>query len=236
MHGGGWQHGSIDELVVDAACRERAVGAGCVVGSVDYRLAPEHPFPTALHDCYAALTWLVQRSARLGLRPELVSVGGASAGGNLAAALALLCRDRGGPPLAFQLLEVPALDLDLASLSPAAFEVAVDLSEPALSEAASVYAAGTPRDDPLLSPLRATSLADLPPAHVMTAELDPLREQGEAYAARLCAAGVAATCTRHPGALHGSGFLTRDWSVARSWRDEVLAVLRDVHGLPTSSR
>lgn len=229
MHGGGWQHGSIDELVVDATCRERAAAAGCIVASVGYRLAPEHPFPIALHDCYSALSWLVRHASGLGVRPDRISVGGASAGGNLAAALALLCRDSGGPALLFQLLEVPALDLDVCSLPAGAFDVAVDLTEPSLLEAAGTYAAGASWDDPLLSPLRAESLSGLPPAHVMTAELDPLREQGEAYARRLQDAGVPATFTRHPGALHGSGFLTRDWPVARRWRAEVLEVLREVH-------
>jgi acetyl esterase len=229
FHGGGWLSGSVDDLVVDASCRERAVAASCAVASVDYRLAPTHPFPTPLEDSYAALVWLVAHADRLGLDADGPSLGGASAGANLAAGVALLCRDRSGPGLAFQLLEVPALDLDVQSLSAAAFVGAVDLSEDMLRDAALMYAAGTPLDDPLLSPLRA-DLTGLPPAHVMTAGRDPLREQGEAYALRLRQAGVAATHSLHPAALHGSGFLTGSWPVARQWRDEVLAMLSRVHG------
>src|SRR5262245_3752331 len=111
LHGGGWKLGSIDERVVDATCRQRCVEAHCAVLSVDYRLAPEHPFPVALDDCYAVLGWAHLNADVLDLDADNVSVGGSSAGGNLAAALALRTRNEGGPPLRFQLLEVPALDL-----------------------------------------------------------------------------------------------------------------------------
>jgi acetyl esterase len=231
FHGGGWQSGSVDDLVVDASCRERAVAARCAVASVDYRLAPAYPFPTPLEDSYAALGWLVEHADRLGLDPRAPSLGGGSAGANLAAGVALLCRERPGPEVGFQLLEVPALDLDVRSLSATAFVDAVDLTEDVIRQAALTYAGGTPLDHPLLSPLRA-DLAGLPPAHVMTAGRDPLREQGAAYVSRLQAAGVPATHSMHPGALHGSGFLTGTWPVARRWRDEVLAVLRRVHAGP----
>lgn len=110
FHGGGWIGGSAKRSLIDILCAERAVGANCVVVAVNYRKAPEHQFPTGLNDCHAALGWIADNADKLGIRPDLITVGGSSAGANLAAALTLKIRDSGGPQIAFQLLEVPALD------------------------------------------------------------------------------------------------------------------------------
>ncbi|WP_111765544.1 alpha/beta hydrolase [Nakamurella deserti] len=230
IHGGGFWLGSVDELVVDATCRERSTGADCVVVAVDYRLAPEHPFPTPVEDCYRALLWAHEHAASLGGDPSVLTIGGVSAGANLAAAVTLAVRDRGGPPLALQLLEVPALDLTLSSMvasgvgddhgiSVADMAVTVDLYLPAPADPTSPYA----------SPLLATDLRGLPPAHILTAEFDPLRHEGERYAERLRDAGVPVVCRRQPGAVHGSLALTGRWEPARQWRAHLLDALRQAH-------
>ncbi len=230
VHGGGWGLGSVHHVVVDTTCRERCVGAEAVVVSVGYRKAPEHPFPVPLDDCFAALRWLHDHAAALGVRPDSVTVGGQSAGGNLAAALALKTRDEGGPPLAFQLLEIPALDLTLERPSVARYATGYGLTARDMVQFRDAYL-GTGGDvrDPYASPLLAPDLKGLPPAHVMTAEYDVLRDDGEAYARRLAAAGVPVTYAMHPGHVHGSGSYTAVMSSARAWRDEVVAVLRAAH-------
>ena len=233
LHGGGGWLGSIDERVNDALCRYRCVRADCVVFAVEYRLAPEFPFPTAIGDCYSALEWVADQNDRLDIDPDSISIGGTSAGANLAAAVALHARDVGGPPLVFQLLEVPGLDLtgdcaraelvhpELAPVARQADELAVAarlyLSDPALATL------------PLASPFHATDLAGLPPAYVMTAELDPLRAEGERYAERLAAAGVPAKAERLPGAIHASTYLTRVWQVARDWQLAAAEAVRAAH-------
>lgn len=228
LHGGGWWQGSVDELVNEAICRYRCVRAGCVVLAVDYSLAPERPFPAALDEAYAVLVEVAGDAAAWGVDPDAVSVGGVSAGGNLAAALALRSRDAGGPGLAFQLLEVPVLDLS-RWLSP-------DPADPDRHHADQLAAAVRrylPDPDqaglPLVSPLRAADLSGLPPAHVMAAEVDPLRVDGERYAHRLGAAGVPATLDVRAGAIHGVSFLTRVWPPAQDWQRAAAAVLRWAH-------
>ncbi|HEX5113722.1 MAG TPA: alpha/beta hydrolase [Pseudonocardiaceae bacterium] len=233
LHGGGWWLGSIDEYVNDALCRHRGNHARCVVLAVDYRLAPEHPFPTAINDTRAVLRWVVANADLLGVDPDIMSIGGHSAGGNLAAAVAMACRDAGGPKLVFQLLEVPALDLTRSAMRSA---LEADEFQPLrldASEADSAVQHYLP--DPgqarsiLASPLLAGDLSGLPPAHVMTAELDPLREEGERYARRLAAAGVPASARRCPQAIHSTSFLTRTWPPARDWLDTAADVLRAAH-------
>jgi len=233
LHGGGWWLGSIDERVNEAICRYRCVRAGCVVFAVEYRLAPEFRFPTAIGDCYAVLEWVAEQSGRLGIDPDNISIGGTSAGGNLAAAVAMHARDVGGPRLVFQLLEVPGLDLtaESARAELAAPELApVTRQAEELAVAARLYL-GDPAQArlPLASPVLATDLAGLPPAHIMTAELDPLRAEGERYAERLAAAGVPATAVRLPGAIHASTFLTRVWQVARDWQRTAAEAVRVAH-------
>jgi acetyl esterase len=234
VHGGGFWLGSVDELVVDVACRERSVGADCVVVSVDYRLAPEHPFPTAVEDCVAAVLWAAEHAAELGADADTITIGGVSAGANLAAATALALRDRGGPPLRLQLLEVPVLDLTLETMRGSGVGDDYGITVAEMTMCTGMYLPDAESaGHPLASPLRATSLDGVAPAHILTAEFDPLREDGARYAQRLEAAGVPAVHTRHAGAVHGSLMLTDVWPPARAWRAEVLAALRSAHaGVP----
>jgi acetyl esterase len=229
LHGGGWWTGSIDDLVVDARCREIAVGAHCVVVSVDYRLAPEHRFPIAVEDCYAALCWMAGQADSLGLDRTRIAIGGASAGANLSAAVCLKARDEGGPAIVLQVLEVPAVDLS---------RPLPKVDEPGgiyLSEADEFnHVVGLYVTEPgealnqLVSPMLAASHANLPRAHIMTAEFDPLRPQGERFAERLRAAGVPVSITDHPGATHGSSLLTHAWEPARAWRAEIIDAVRSM--------
>jgi len=200
--GGGWVLGSL--AAVDPVCRRLANATPCAVVSVAYRRAPESPFPAALEDCYAATSWIAEHSAELGLDRDRLAVGGASAGGNLAAAVALLARERGGPALAFQLLVYPPLDhrADTPSLQEPLDPLFFGRED--LAWCWSHYLAEpADGDNPLASPLRAQDLCGLPSALVITAELDPLRDQGERYAARLSEAGVPSELVRFDAAVHG---------------------------------
>ena len=226
LHGGGFWLSSVDELVNEAICRERCRGANCVVVAVDYRLAPEHPFPGPLDDCYLGLRWAVDHAARIGGDPENVSIGGVSAGATLAAAVTLLARELDGPHLRFQLLEVPALDLTLAGMRASEVGDGYGITVAEMELCRDLYLPpGADASTPLVSPLRAADLSGLPPAHIMTAEFDPLRADGEAYASRLRAAGVPVSYSAHPGAVHGSLVLTRTWQPARAWHDEAVSRL-----------
>lgn len=230
LHGGGWVLGTIRQAIVDAACRERCIGVRCVVVAVDYRKAPEHKFPTGLNDCYAALRWLADHAEELGVRPELITVGGQSAGGNLAAALTLKVRDEGGPPITFQLLEIPALDLTGNQPSMTELASGYGLTRRSMEKFHRDYLNSLDEAiNPYVSPLLAPDLSGLPPAHIMTAEYDPLRDEGAAYAQRLAEAGVSVTYIMHPGHIHGSGAYTKVMPSARVWRDEVITVLRHAH-------
>jgi acetyl esterase len=194
--GGGWTLGNLETC--DAVCRRIANEAGCAVVSVEYRLAPEHKFPAAVQDCYAATFWASSQ-----MNAPCVAVGGDSAGGNLAAAVALLARDE-GLPLAAQLLVYPCTDYlsDTPSLRGGTDPVMFNKTSVAWywSQYLDVAADGL---NPLASPLRAVSLHGLPPALVITAEYDPLRDQGEQYAARLAEAGVPVKLSRYDGMVHG---------------------------------
>lgn len=225
LHGGSFWLGSVAEY--DPICRYYASAASCAVVSVDYRLAPEHRFPTALEDGYAALTWLVEHAAELGVDPQRISVGGFSAGAGLAAGIALLARDRGGPRIVGQLLESPVLDLTLSTDSMAEFGCGYSLTRDSLAEAYAFYLGPDgDADDPYASPLLAPDLTGLPPAYVQTCEYDPLRDEGEAYAARLAAAGVPVHQHRARGHLHGSIYLTRLLPSARAAVERTAAALR----------
>jgi acetyl esterase len=230
LHGGGFWMGRADQF--DATCCETAAGAGCVVASVDYRLAPEHRFPVAAEDCYAALVWLRQHATELEVDPSRISVGGGSAGGGLTASVTLMARDRGGPPLVFQVVEIPVVD-HTSWPAPSGDDRRFVSTRPASADDHDTSYLGDPADatHPYASPLLAEDLSGLPPALVMTAELDPLCEQGEAYAARLVAAGVPTTLRRWDGQIHGFasyGRLVPD--VAKEYRDTVHLALRAAYG------
>jgi acetyl esterase len=230
LHGGGFWLGSIDETVNEATCRSRCTGAGCVVVAVDYRLAPEHRFPTPLEDCYAGLRWAVDHAAAIGGDAANVSIGGVSAGANLAAAVAILARERRGAPLRLQLLEVPPLDLTLDGMrnSGVGDDFGMTVDEMALSRDLYLPSAEDARN-PLASPLHADDLSGLPAAKIMTAQFDPLRYDGERYAGRLQAAGVPVSHSCYRGAVHGSLALTGAWPAARVWQDDLLRGLREAH-------
>lgn len=203
FHGGGWVLGDLDSH--DALCRKLANGAGCVVVSVAYRLAPEHKFPAAAEDGFAAVKWAADNAPELGAEPGRIAVGGDSAGGNLAAAAAMMARDRGGPPIRFQLLIYPATDAALDTHSEKEYAVDGLVLSRADMEWFWGHYLGSQADrlNPYACPMRAKSLAGLPRALVITASHDPLRDEGEAYAKRLIEAGVSAACTRYDGVTHG---------------------------------
>ncbi len=226
LHGGGWALGSIDYLHVDIVCRERCVGARCVVVAVDYRKAPEHKFPIPLADCMAALQWVADNAIALGVRADAITVGGQSAGANLAAALALKVRDEGGPAIGFQLLEVPSLDLTFSQPSHSAYATGYMLTRQDMEGFRAAYLhSDEDMTHPFVSPLLADDLTGLPPAHLMAAEYDPLRDDALAYAHRLHAAGVAAFYSLQRGHIHVSGGLTQVMESARAWRAESIGVL-----------
>lgn len=207
FHGGGWVIGSLDSH--DGVCRALAKEADCVVVSVDYRLAPEHRFPAAPEDAYAATCWVSAHASEVGADPVRIAVGGDSAGGNLAAVVALMARDRGAPALVFQLLIYPAVDSRFDTSSHEENAEGYFLTRGAMKWFWDHYAPGdTDRRSPYAAPLRAEHLGGLPPALVLTAEFDPLRDEGEAYARRLSEAGVAAEAIRYDGMFHGFFGLT----------------------------
>ncbi len=214
LHGGGWVIGSIGTN--DATCRALTNAAGCIVVSVGYRLAPEAKFPLPLDDCFAATAWTVGHAAALGVDPKAVAVGGASAGGNLAAAVTLMARDRGGPALAHQLLVYPALGNDDSSQSFRDNGEGYGLDGTTMRWYWDHYVRDeTDASNPLAAPLLADDLSGLPPALVITAEYDPLRDDGEAYADQLRQAGVETMCSRYDGMIHG--FFSAGVPVDRTW-------------------
>lgn len=201
FHGGGFVIGSLETH--DGTCRALANASGCAVLSVEYRLAPEHRFPAAPEDCWTALEWLAGEAPRLGLDPARLAVAGDSAGGNLAAVTALLARER-GPALRHQVLVYPVTDHAFDTPSYRENGEGYFLTAAMMRWFWSQYLLDPAQGaDPLASPLRAADLGGLPPALVVTAEYDPLRDEGEAYAARLRAAGVATELRRFDGQIHG---------------------------------
>ncbi|MEV4954065.1 alpha/beta hydrolase [Paenarthrobacter nitroguajacolicus] len=226
-HGGGWMFGTIDDPFVDILCRERTALAGYVSVAVEYRLAPEHKFPIPFNDSYAALEWIAEHAAEFDGDPSRITVGGGSAGANLAAAVAIKARNENGPAITFQLLEVPALDLTASSPSVEKYGTGeYPLSRAELQTCLDGYLA-TPEDatNEYASPLLAQDLSGLPPAHIMPSEYDPLQDDGTRYADRLTAAGVQATLTVGIGHVHGSSQFTKLLPEAAAWRDEAIAHL-----------
>jgi acetyl esterase/lipase len=231
VHGGGFILGSAGGS--RARNLQLARELGVVVASVDYRLAPEHPFPAGLEDCYAGLTWLAAHADELGVDPARIAIHGISAGGGLCAALALLARDRGGPAIAFQYLGVPEVDDRLDTPSMRAFVDTPIWNRPNAVVSWEAYLGagvpGTPGVSPYAAPARATDLSGLPPAYVSAMQFDPLRDEGLAYALALLAAGVAVELHLFPGTFHGSA-LVEAAQVSRRELDEAVTVLRNTVG------
>jgi acetyl esterase len=202
LHGGGWVIGTVASH--DALCRSLASRSGCVFVSVEYRLSPEHPFPTPLEDAYAATAWVAAGAGELDVDPARLAVGGDSAGGNMAAAVTLLARDRGGPALAFQLLLYPVTDHSFGQPSYTDNADGYLLTADTMRWFSACYLPDRSlATDPRAAPLHAPDLSGLPPALIVTAEYDPLRDEGEAYGARLADAGVAVDVRRYDGMIHG---------------------------------
>lgn len=202
FHGGGFVFGNLDTH--DAVCRALAKESGAVVISVDYRLSPEHKFPAAVEDAHTATLWAADNAERMGIDARRIAVGGDSAGGNLATVIAMRCRDAGGPALASQVLLYPVTDFSsFETRSYRELGEGYFLTRAAMHWFADHYLASADlKRHPEVSPLLAPDLSGLPPALVITAEFDPLRDEGEAYAQRLQEAGVPVTVTRYPGMIH----------------------------------
>ena len=226
-HGGGWVIGNLDTS--DSQCRMLSKKASVVVVSVDYRLAPEHPFPAAVDDSYAALVWVSRNADSLGVDASRIAVGGGSAGGNLTAAVALMARDRGGPELAYQVMIYPATNLfDLTTPSHREFADGYGLTREHVEFFRDRYLPEVAdRKSPYASPLLAESLEDLPPAIVITAGFDVLRDEGIAYAERLEAAGVPTLRAHYPSMIHGFVSMDRLFGEAEDAIDEAAAALSE---------
>jgi acetyl esterase len=203
FHGGGWVVGDLDSY--DGEARNHAVGADALVVSIDYRLAPEHPYPAAVDDVWAATQWFATHGEELGADPKRLAVAGDSAGGNLAAVIAQVARDSGGPPIAFQLLWYPATTWDTSLVSFTENADAPILAIDAVAELSRWYAHGTDLRNPpsTLVPARAEDLAGLPPAYIAVAGHDPLRDDGLRYGELLAAAGVTVEVHNATGLVHG---------------------------------
>jgi acetyl esterase len=201
-HGGGWVIGDLDTH--DVQCRQITAEAGITVVAVDYRLAPEHKFPAAADDAWAATRWVVAHASELGVDGRKLAVGGDSAGGNLAAVVALMARDAGGPAIALQVLAYPVTDVGAESKSYRDFAEGYLLTRDGMRWFTNHYLKSPGEaQDWRVSPLRATSLAGLPPALVITAGFDPLRDEGAVYAGRLADAGVRVDYINYGGMIHG---------------------------------
>jgi acetyl esterase len=202
MHGGGWVIGDLDSH--DSVCRAIAHRAGCIVLSLDYRLAPEHRFPAAVEDAWAGLVWLHENAAAIGADPDRLAVGGDSSGGNLAAVVARWARERGAPRIAAQVLIYPVINYDFNTPSYSSVGTGYGLTRDSMRWYWEQYLAG-PSDGAShdASPIRASNLAGLAPALVITCELDPLASEGSAYAAALGAAGVPVEHIHEPDMIHG---------------------------------
>jgi acetyl esterase len=228
-HGGGWVIG--DLYTHDGLCRSITNAARCTVLSVDYRLAPESKYPVAVEDSYAALLWIVANAERLGIDRRRLAVGGDSAGGNLAAVMALMARDRHGPRLSLQLLIYPVTNYSFDTPSYRENATGYLLTTEDMRWFWKHYLSREEQGrEPNASPLLAKSLADLPPALVITAGCDPLRDEGEAYAKRLREAGVSVTLTQYPGMFHGFVRMTRILDQSRALLGEMAGALRKALG------
>jgi len=232
FHGGAWWLGDLEQ--VDPECRDMAKHVGCVVVSVDYHLAPEFKFPTPVEEGYTALRWTIEHANEIDVDPHRLAVGGISAGGNLAAAVALMARDRRGPDLALQLLEIPVLDSRMNTPSFKENGEGYILTRSDMEEAWRYYLRG-PEDaeHPYAAPAFAKNLSGLPTALVITCEFDPLRDEGEDYARRLRDAGVEVIAIRCDGMIHGSEMFSKMIPQAQQCREQKIETLRAAFGNPT---
>jgi acetyl esterase/lipase len=217
--------GSID--MMDPWCQWVSAGIDAVVVSVEYRLAPEHPFPAGIDDCYAGLSWMAESAEELALDPARIAIAGQSAGGGLAAGTALMARDRGGPALCFQLLEIPELDDRLETPSMRAFTDTPLWNHPNAIWSWRHYLGPDHEGEvsPYAAPARAVDLSGLPPAYVSTMEFDPLRDEGILYALGMLQAGVSVELHSYAGTFHGSGLLPHADASVRNL-EEVVHLLK----------
>jgi acetyl esterase len=227
FHGGGWVIGDLD--TADAVCRAMAEAAGCIVISVDYRLAPEHVYPAAVEDAYAATCWAAENAAELGGSGKL-AVTGESAGGNLAAVVCQKARDENGPKIDYQLLAYPVVDHDLTRASYDENGEGYLLEKDTMVWFWDHYCEPGRRNEPAASPLKAESLAGLPPAAVLTAEFDPLRDEGAAYAEALTAAGVDAKLICFDGLVHDFLATVELFGCSRAAFNQAVAELKRAFG------
>jgi acetyl esterase len=226
-HSGGFTYGSPE--AEEEHCLRYALDAEAVVVSVDYRLAPEHPYPAAADDVYAALTWIAGHAAQIGGNPERIAVAGGSAGGNIAASTVLRARDLGGPNVVFQMLIYPGVD---SSMTSASMRECTDTPVLTRSAAELVWRhyVGGGNLAPYASPAHAADLSGLPPTFVVVAEVDPLRDEGRRYAERLSAAGVTTELIQVPGAVHGFDLLFPKARISeRNLADQVRALREALH-------
>ena len=229
IHGGGWALGSVE--LSDTLCRALCRASRMLIASVEYRLAPEHPFPAGVDDAYAALCWLDTNAEAVGAIPGKLAVCGDSAGGNLSAAVALMSRDRSGPEIALQVLIYPALDPTLSEASMERLSTGYGLTRADMQYFWELYLKG--QDDaanPYVSPLHEKDLSGVAPALVITAAYDPLIDEGERYAALLRNAGVPVRTVRYPGLIHGFVSYLGRIDAARSAIDECSHALADAMG------
>ena len=228
FHGGGWVIGDLDTH--DALCRVLANEAGARVIAVDYRLAPEHKFPGAVDDCFAAVKWIEQNASELGVDANRIAVAGDSAGGNLSAVVCLMAKQKGGPQIVYQLLIYPVTQWKAPTGSMDSFAEGYFLEKKGMHWFFDQYAAGADPNDWRLSPLAAQDLSGLPRAYVITAGFDPLRDEGKAYADKLNRAGVAAVYIDYPGMVHGFFNMSAVIPTAKSAIADAAKALRTAFG------
>ena len=226
IHGGGFLVGN--PMMDDTLCQRFVEEIGCVIVSVDWRLAPENPFPAGVEDCYAALTWMVASAAELLIDPERVAVAGASAGGGVAAGVVLLARDRGGPKLAFQMPLYGCLDDRHITPSSTTITDERVWNTATSKEAWKLYLAGSDENSisPYAAPARAKDLTNLPPAYICIGEVDLMRDENIEYATRLMQAGVPTELHIYPGAFHGFDMMVPTAQVSQRAASEYVAALK----------
>lgn len=227
--GGGFWMRTYNSPDILGACRQTASEAGVAVVEIDYALAPEHKYPAALDEGRAVLEWMATGAGEHLIDPTKLAVGGQSAGGGLAAGLAIRVRDSGGPAIALQVLEVPGVDLSLSQFDPPPAGYTADQLAGLVESVEFYLPEGVESDDPAVSSTSVADLSGLPPALIINAEYDPLRPSGERYAARLREAGVTVVSTTYGGQVHNSPGLTGISAGSRAWRAQVSWALATLH-------